>query len=159
MRLVKTRTLAAAGAAAVAFTGLALASPAAAAAATVHPAVADGSNPESTGCANTAITARSSYGYIGSSAQILVELRYSTACRTTWARITTLNMPACQPGVDNCGDATVHRNSDGREIPCFIGGGSHSCFTAQLNDAGVTSYAYGEADNGALTATASTGSY
>src|SRR5262245_51670712 len=118
MRLVKTRTLAAAGAAAVAFTGLALAAPATAAATTVRPFASDGSDPSATGCASSAITAKSAYGYIGSSPQILVELRYSTSCRTTWARITTMNMPACRPGVDNCGYVTVHRNSDGREYSC-----------------------------------------
>lgn len=87
-----------------------------------------------------------------------VYLYYSSACRTTWAKIAT-SAPGCQPGVDYCGSATVHRNSDGKEMTCHIQPGQSSCYTKQVNDANVTSYAYGHYDNGAWTYSGQTGSY
>lgn len=85
-------------------------------------------------------------------------LYYSSACRTTWAKVVT-DSPPCQPGVDYCGSATVHRNSDGKEMTCHIPSGQSSCYTKQVNDANVTSYAYGHFDNGPWTYYGTTGSY
>ncbi|SDC68162.1 DUF2690 domain-containing protein [Actinokineospora iranica] len=119
----------------------------------------DGTDPIATGCAADAITARDAYGAIGGVTRVYVELRYSPRCRTAWARVTTQNMPNCVPGADYCGGATVHRNSDGREYGCAIPGGARGCYTPQVNDSGVTSFARGHADYGANTAYATTGSY
>jgi hypothetical protein len=142
--------------AAVVVTGLsllAIASPASAAA-------YDGTDPIATGCATGATTVRKAYGTLpGGGTIVEVELRYSSRCRTSWARLTTIGIPACRPGDDYCGYANVHRNSDGREYACWTPGGGHGCYTAQVNDSGVTSYAYGEADDGAQSASATTGSY
>ncbi|MGW4065749.1 DUF2690 domain-containing protein [Amycolatopsis sp. NPDC004747] len=151
--LKKTAGIAAAvAAAATVFAGTAGAAPS-----TV--AVADGSDPISTGCASSAITARSAYGSSGGVNRVLVELRYSTRCATAWARITTLNVPACVPGEDYCGHVWVIRNSDGREFDCVTPGGGHGCYTAQVNDNRVTSYAYGFVEVGANSVDAQTGSY
>jgi Protein of unknown function (DUF2690) len=121
--------------------------------------VADGSDPSATGCSAGAYTARSDVGSLGGEIHVLVELRYSPKCRTAWARVTTENMPACVPGEDWCGDAVVHRNGDGRSFTCDIPRGGHSCYTRQVNDAGVTSWAFGEGDDGAQTASADTASF
>ncbi|MGW4065750.1 DUF2690 domain-containing protein [Amycolatopsis sp. NPDC004747] len=126
---------------------------------TASAAAYDGTDPISTGCASSAITARSAYGPVSGTKQLLVELRYSTRCATTWARITTLNMPACVGNTDYCGYVTVHRNSDGLEYSCATPSGTHGCYTLQVNDNRVTSYAYGFVDNGATTSSATTGSY
>jgi hypothetical protein len=119
----------------------------------------DGSDPIATGCATGAITARSDYGDIGGNIRVFVELRYSPKCKTAWARITTKNIPNCVPGQDYCGSVSVVRNSDGRSYECGTPGGTHSCYTAQVNDNGVTSYATGYVDFGGRTAFATTGSY
>jgi hypothetical protein len=119
----------------------------------------DGTNPSTTGCSSGAYTARSAYGSSPGGTHVLVELRYSPKCRTTWARVTTLNMPDCLPGQDYCGDATVTRNGDRRSYGCMIQAKADSCYTAQVNDAGVSSYAFGEADDGAFTSMASTSSF
>jgi hypothetical protein len=119
----------------------------------------DGTDPASTGCSSGAYTAKSAYGGTSSTSYLLVELRYSPSCRTAWARITSMNMPACVPGADFCGLVTVHRNSDGREYSCYIPSGGHGCYTRQVNDSGVTSYSTGSVDNGARSYYATTGSY
>ncbi|GLZ43137.1 DUF2690 domain-containing protein [Actinokineospora sp. NBRC 105648] len=121
--------------------------------------VADGTDPIRTGCANDAFTAREARGALGGVDRVLVELRYSPRCKTAWARVTTLGIPDCVPGSDFCGQAIVHRDSDGREQHCAIPARAHGCYTAQLNDNRVTSYAFGWADVGAHTAYAQTGSY
>ncbi|ONI92228.1 hypothetical protein ALI22I_05440 [Saccharothrix sp. ALI-22-I] len=121
--------------------------------------VADGTDPSATGCAADAITARSDYGDINGVNRVFVELRYSPRCRTAWARMTSVNLPNCVVNADWCGGATVHRNSDGREYSCITPNGTHGCYTRQVNDAGVTSYARGYVDSGARTAYATTGSY
>lgn len=104
----------------------------------------DGTNPETTGCAASAITAEFANIYYQGVIVGTVELRYSTTCRTAWARIysTTYNRM----------DATVHRNSDGKIALCsgiasWVSGLGYSCYSPQLydhNSAGtVTSYAQG----------------
>jgi hypothetical protein len=118
----------------------------------------DGSDPIATGCATGAITARSASGSRNGTVYVFVELRYSPRCKTAWARVTTKNMPNCVSTSSYCGQATVHRNSDGREYDCLTPSGTHSCYTAQVNDNGVTSYATGYSDNGNFTY-ATTGSY
>lgn len=118
----------------------------------------DGTDPSATGCSASARTVRSAD--IGNGAALL-ELRYSSGCRTAWARITITNGNRCVAGVDNCAHATVHRNSDGAEYKCYTENdpARHSCYTLQVNDAGVTSYAYGDIDLGATSPSGRTGSY
>lgn len=120
----------------------------------------DGTNPEKTGCARTARTVR--YATLRNpntkTAYGRIELRYSSSCRTAWARLTSFG-PACIPGDDFCGFGSVIRNSDGRRFSCSLQRGRKSCYTAQVNDAGVTSYASGQVDNGAYSGTGKTGSF
>jgi hypothetical protein len=71
-----------------------------------------------------------------------VELRYSPTCRTAWARVETTDPEAL-------GFAIIHRISDGREAVCNpaafppLTGSFFGCFTTQLYDGGVTSFAEG----------------
>jgi hypothetical protein len=120
----------------------------------------DGTDPSATGCASSGSTVESKYGKTAVGTTIVfVELRYSSSCRTTWARVTTVGLPGCKPGVDFCGLAIVRRNSDGKQYTCEIPKGGVGCYTKQVNDAGVTSFAQGSADDGAYSATAKTNSY
>lgn len=87
-----------------------------------------------------------------------IELRYSSVCRTAWARVYSYN--GYQPSVAFSSTAKVHRNSDGLQYSCtFTTAGQHSCYTKMVNDSGVTSYAWGEIDNGLTWITGQTTSY
>jgi hypothetical protein len=120
----------------------------------------DNTNPQTTGCANTARVAKSApmrNSYTGEY-RGTVYLMYSSACRTVWAKLDTAS-PGCQPGIDYCGRAIVHRNSDGRELICYTQPGRNSCSTYQLNDANVTSYAKAQYDSGPFSYYGKTASY
>ncbi|MFD7709715.1 DUF2690 domain-containing protein [Streptomyces sp. NPDC059785] len=121
-----------------------------------HAAPYDGSDPVGTGCDASARTVgRADIG----GGDALLELRYSSGCKTAWARITITNGRPCEPGNDNCARAIVHRDSDGLEYGCQTEDdpARHSCYTAQVNDDGVTSYAHGSIDVGPYTHTGETG--
>jgi glycosidase len=105
----------------------------------------DGQDPVASGCSNTALTLQSvPFNYNGGVVGH-IELRYSTNCRTVWARLTSKT---------SNGLAHVWRQSDSANYQC--GGQSpgslawsstlsaYSCYTVMLNDANVTSFAYGE---------------
>ncbi|MBO1628590.1 DUF2690 domain-containing protein [Bacillus arachidis] len=100
----------------------------------------DRTDPIATGCARDAITVKSesidSYG--------VIQLRYSPSCRTAWGKI-TLNFPSNYNVVGGkYGDAHIIRNSDGLSYGCTVPVGSYSCYTLQVNDSNVTSYAKGD---------------
>jgi hypothetical protein len=103
----------------------------------------DGQWPDISGCANTAITAESTTIYWGDNEAIgRIDLRYSTACRTVWARV----LSYYDGGVGET--ATVIRNSDGADHSCYTYLysqllGAYSCYTEMLYDGGVTSFANG----------------
>ncbi len=106
-----------------------------------YAAAYDGTDPNSTGCSASASTVASVA--LGPSAS--VELRYSSSCRTTWARLS--GGYKGEPGDCAASYAKIHRNSDGREYRrTWVGGDSGSIYTKQLSDAGVTSYAFGSVD-------------
>jgi len=88
--------------------------------------------------------------------QALLELRYSSACRSAWARISNANYDYHDQFTPF---ATIHRNSDGREYTCSVPRGASGCYTLMVNDAGVTSYARGMWDSGARTYEGRTASY
>jgi hypothetical protein len=97
----------------------------------------DNQDPISSGCANTAITARSSAIYVGGTQVGTIELRYSTSCRTVWGRVRS-NGPY--------GHAKVNRTSDWEWTYCDnlswnSSMGQYACYTAMLNDVNVESYA------------------
>ncbi|WP_405816654.1 YjfA family protein [Streptomyces sp. NBC_01390] len=101
----------------------------------------DNQDPIASGCANTAITARSTAIYVGSTRVGTIELRYSTACRTVWGRVLSTGP---------YGTAKVSRTSDWEWNDCASLSwnsslGQYTCYTAMLNDAGVESYAMGSA--------------
>jgi hypothetical protein len=104
-------------------------------------------------------TVKSSAMHFGAATQGLVELRYDACTRYAWARVTTYEAGGCVPGDNGCGQATVHRNSDGAEQTCNIPPAGTSCSTATVNDANVTSYAKAWFDAGAGTYTGQTASY
>lgn len=127
---------------------------------TAQAAAYDNTDPASTGCANTAQTVASAAIYDSSGTTELgyIELRYSTACQTIWARVTTFN--GYVPGDRGAADATIHRNSDAAELTAsFSYAGQTSVYTNQLNDSGVTSFAIGDIDDGVNFNYARTSSY
>jgi hypothetical protein len=96
----------------------------------------DGTDPNRTGCAPFARTiyTTSVFGF-GT-----VDVRYSSGCRTAWARFTlSSSVPAC---TSFCSYAEIIRNGGG-SYRCIIYDGDRSCYTSQVNDAGFTSYAKG----------------
>lgn len=101
----------------------------------------DGQDPISSGCANSAITARSNAIYVGGTQVGTIELRYSTSCRTAWARVRSTGP---------YGTATVTRTSNWDWYRCDslswnASMGQYTCYTQMLNDAGVESFARGSA--------------
>ncbi|MFH9983779.1 DUF2690 domain-containing protein [Streptomyces sp. NPDC017179] len=109
----------------------------------------DGTSPSSTGCANDGSTVASapmknSYGTYG-----VIELRYSLACHTAWARITlNYTQGACGDSSAGygCSTASITRNNDGREYTCTVYKGQTQCYTPQVYDKGMTSFATGAID-------------
>lgn len=74
-----------------------------------------------------------------------IELRTSASCRTAWARLT--NYMTHVPGHAHPGYAEVMRNSDGAAMRCWSPHGENTvCWTDMVDNAGVTSYAYGSID-------------
>jgi len=111
-----------------------------------HAATYDGQDPHYNNCSATASTKASKPIYLQGNSSMgtigHIQLRYSSACRTVWARVIITTEPT--------GDfAEINRNSDGAWQSCYGGGdwqaslGGYSCYTPMLNDANVTSYAYG----------------
>lgn len=112
---------------AVAVTGAVLATlfvapTAAHAAPTCHAFTCGFKDPQATGCAADAITAKSKV-----SKSRTVELRYSPTCRAAWARISN--------GID--GDFARIENTAGQEAATPIMPGNTSVYTKMVNDAGL----------------------
>jgi hypothetical protein len=109
----------------------------------------DGTDPSGTGCAATAITAetKNAYESNGSGYEIgYVQLRYSTACRTVWARIVVFYTNPQEFE----GQGSAFRNSDHQNENCYATSADYSssmdgytCYTPQEYDGGVTSAGYG----------------
>ena len=124
------------------------------AATTAIAATYDNQWPDETSCGRTAVTVKTT-----STATGLLELRYSTACRTVWARLSVypdafIEDPQCW----------VVRNSDGRTTAGIVkmyndDTGSTVAFSEMLNDAGVTSHASADWTTSEGHHTASTASY
>jgi hypothetical protein len=107
----------------------------------------DGTDPYRTGCASGAVVVSYSHlwsNYFGSSPGLrdgdaLVQLVYSPRCRTVWAVLTgTLYAYSDSHG----GQGVVLRNSDHHGFVCYADFRGN-CYTAQLDDSGVTSLATG----------------
>lgn len=107
-------------------------------------------------CGNFA--ARTAYVTTPSGNTGLIQVSYSSCTRNVWAYLLSY-APPCRPGVDYCGGALIHRNSDGAERSCGLPAGGTSCNSDQLSDANVTSYAYGEIDNGPFNGTGRTANW
>jgi hypothetical protein len=110
----------------------------------------DNTHPIQTGCSSTARTIDTEYL---NGPNVTLQLRYSTSCRTVWARVTihSDNGNRCAPGNIFCATATITRNHDQVSLSCETPAGYHtSCYTNQLSDAGVTSHAFGCYDTGRL---------
>jgi hypothetical protein len=123
-----------------------------------YAATYDGLVPQSTSCWNDRHLVASDYLYAGSyNSGAIIDLYYSRSCRTTWARIQ--NGTIAEPGSDAGGVAQIIRNSDGRTYTCHVTDTSGTCWTQMVNDANVTSYAYGVEDGGAFYATGRTLNY
>jgi hypothetical protein len=118
----------------------------------------DGQSAFVTGCSNTGKIVRTGNIVADGTSLGAVYLWYSTACRTVWGEVYSSN--GYQPGIAWGSEVTVHRNSDGaNEYQMFSFSGQHAAYTLMLNDAGVTSYAFGDIDDGNLIWNGATGSY
>jgi hypothetical protein len=118
----------------------------------------DGQWPDISGCDSSAITAEQATIYQGNATIGYIQLRYSTTCRTAWARIISYY----NNGVGE--KAGIERNSDGKFYNCYTAtaysGGGYSCYTQMVYDGGVSSYAWGWSPNWyGSSANASTPSY
>ncbi len=79
----------------------------------------DGKSPYYNSCANSAVTKKSVKIYAnGGSANL--ELKFSTVCKTAWAKI-TLSRPA---KTDGEATALVVRNTDNKQFSCASPGGN-----------------------------------
>ncbi|MEV6115855.1 DUF2690 domain-containing protein [Streptomyces sp. NPDC052109] len=110
----------------------------------------DGSDPSSSGCAGGATTVETATVRNGRAMLGTIELRYSTACHTAWARL-TLNhrQSACgnaSAGYE-CAHAYVTRDNDGRSYSCTISQGQTQCYTPMVQDKGMTSFTQAGIDN------------
>lgn len=120
----------------------------------------DGVAPQSSSCWSDREFVQSTHLFIeggGQSVSTLIYLYYSPRCQTTWARLTGGTI--AQPNDNLGGSAKIVRNNDGRTYTCNVTSTSGECITAMVNDAGLTSYAYGFEDGGAWTAWARTASF
>ncbi|MGZ2362149.1 YjfA family protein [Streptomyces sp. 372A] len=102
----------------------------------------DGQDPISSGCSASAITAASRALYAKGAQVGTVELRYSTACRTTWVRVFS-DGPNFGGYVNRVQDGTTQWCGG----PSIAANGQEYCFSAMLNDAGYTSWAAGYASD------------
>jgi hypothetical protein len=119
----------------------------------------DGQDPIASGCASTASTPRSVPIRANGTVVGRVDLRYSSGCRTVWGRVLAYYTPYQAV-------AYVYRNSDGAFQRCANAAWSntlfaYTCYTLMLNDANVTSYAWGYAaePSSLIVGYAETGSY
>jgi hypothetical protein len=102
----------------------------------------DGWDPSQSGCsasASTPVPARQIYDHANRHLG-QIELRYSSTCRTVWARVTNY--------ISDAGNGFITR-TDGAQEACGISSwsttmGGYSCYTPMLYDGGVTSFALGE---------------
>lgn len=120
----------------------------------------DGVAPQTSSCWGDRRFVQSTHLFIGGNGQsvdTIIYLYYSPSCRTTWARLTGGTIAV--PNDNNGGSASITRNSDGRAFSCKVTSISGECITAMVNDAGVTSYAFGFEDGGAFTAWARTANF
>lgn len=101
----------------------------------------DGQDPLATGCSSSALTMESAPVYrIDGTQTGTIELRYSTSCKTVWARLVSYYSQ---------GFATASRDQDGATYSCTSltwssSLNAYSCYSRMLNDYGMSSYAYGQ---------------
>ncbi|MET8584825.1 DUF2690 domain-containing protein [Streptomyces collinus] len=122
----------------------------------------DGSDPSASGCASGATTVESAVVKNSHSTFGTIELRYSTACHTAWARLTlNYTQSACGNAAAGyaCASANVTRNNDGRTYRCTIHQGETQCYTPMVYDKGLTSFAEGSVDTAAGMADTRTAAY
>ncbi|MGW4160435.1 DUF2690 domain-containing protein [Streptomyces sp. NPDC004788] len=109
----------------------------------------DGWDPASSGCGGISTVSSAAMTDPHGNHLGTLELRYSSGCRTTWARITMdYTQGACgtsSAGIA-CPKAWIIRNSDGTSYSCTVTEGRSSCYTPMVNDAGVSSYAQSYTD-------------
>lgn len=108
----------------------------------------DGRDPIAAGCASDATTKASSHLHAGNDWSVAyVELRYSVACHTAWARLSNAYGPVYKTW--GGGGALIHRNSDGKEYTCSLDSeNDKTCYTAMVYDKDpITSSAYGQDDD------------
>ncbi|MGS2587524.1 DUF2690 domain-containing protein [Streptomyces hebeiensis] len=123
----------------------------------------DGTDPSATGCSSSGRTVASAAltNRPGNSLGT-IELRFSSSCKTAWARITLrLQQWDCGSAAGlACSKAWVVRNNDGRTYSCTVYTGQTQCYTPQVYDYDPnTSYARGLSDAATGVADVRTSSY
>ncbi|MGS2587523.1 DUF2690 domain-containing protein [Streptomyces hebeiensis] len=113
----------------------------------------DGTDPSATGCSSSSRTVASAplKNRVTGSTVATIELRFSSSCKTAWARLTLVSGSQWDCGDPAagyaCSKAKIVRNNDGRTYNCTIYEGQTQCYTPQVYDYDPnTSYAQGELD-------------
>lgn len=104
----------------------------------------DGQDPEASGCASTAITAeQADISYNGVTVGV-VQLRYSTACRTVWSRVEayTSRWAVGTAGVIRNSPASYEGWGNETPVPWSSSDGAYTAWTPMLDDADMTSFAH-----------------
>jgi hypothetical protein len=127
----------------------------------------DGTDPDATGCAASAITARENafimqlpYNPLEYEVAGYIQLRYSKTCRTVWGRI-MITDPVMS---DVQGFVLLINNNDNKvetcdqdPLPWSPAAAAYTCYTKQLDDANMTSFAEGNTWDWALIPTVQVG--
>ncbi|MEC1663397.1 YjfA family protein [Bacillus halotolerans] len=124
----------------------------------------DGKSPYYNDCASSATTKKSS-NLVNANNQVIgvVELKFSSTCKTAWAKITMNNTLTTSYEAN----AEITRNTDKKRYNCDSAGGNgkavagqKSCYTPMVYDLDPrTSYAFGKYSGPNLNVWATTGSY
>lgn len=105
----------------------------------------DGVDPRGTTCNTDARTVASAAITFEGHRLGSIELRYSSSCRTAWARLH--NDMDHVPGDAHSGYADIVRDSDGLTFSCWSPPGPDTvCWTKMVDDAGTTAHAFGDID-------------
>ncbi|MDS9998001.1 YjfA family protein [Bacillus atrophaeus] len=124
----------------------------------------DGKSPYYNDCDSSGSTKKSS-NLVNANNQVIgvVELKFSSTCKTAWAKISMNN--TLTSGYE--ANAEITRNTDGKRYNCDSSGGNgkavagqKSCYTPMVYDLDPrSSYAFGKYSGQSLNVWATTGSY
>jgi Protein of unknown function (DUF2690) len=106
-----------------------------------------------TTCVNDAEVVKQANIYYGSTIIGNIELKYSPSCRATWARVISDLSDGSTAAVESNNDTYLYENCYGADKA------GTGCNTAMIDDANMTSSAYGGITDGYYFESTTTGSY